>query len=527
MQQRLSSWATYIGALGIAVIAAAFLLGIVTNLRRDVLLLFAGVGIVLIAFYIFTRPREETDQINVRRTALFGSNALIVALAVIGIIAALNFIVDKQFSQRIDLTSNKEHTLSDQTVKVLQSLKDPVRVTGFFTPQTQAQRDDAESLLKDYSLKTDKLQLNWIDPDANPAAARAYDNVLPGTLVFEQTTNVSGGKPRTEKVYDFSENAITNAILKVTQTVQPAVYFTTGHGELSPTSFEQTGLSSITDLLKQINYKVETLNTTAISDTLPADTRAIVIAAPTKPFAAEDEKIVKDYLDKGGRVLLLLEPNADPGLKDTLTAWGITLPNDLVLDPALNYRGNAPIPVFLEFPSSPITENLAQFGVYFPGARSIKNEQKGENVVAALFNTSADACAKTDFEALKSQQQIACTDQDQKGPFVLGYSIEGGSAAAGANPDQRARLIVLGNAAFATNQWINNQDALGNQQLFVNMINWLAGQEELISIPARESNVRTLNALTGGELNLVFWTTVGLVPLAALVLGGILWWKRR
>lgn len=520
MQGRLTSSAVYIGALGIAMIVAALLLAIVTDLRRDVLLLFAGVGVILIAFYLFTRPREQTEQINVRRTALYGSNMLVVAIAFIGIIAALNFIVDRQFKQRIDLTANQQHTLSPQTLQMLQSLTEPVKVTGFFTPQTAQQRTDAENALKDYTQATDKLQVNWIDPDANPAAARAYDNVLPGTLVFEKGT-------RTEKVYDFSESAFTNAILKVTQTQQPAVYFTTGHGELSPASFDQNGLSGIADLLKQINYKVDSLNTTAISNTLPADTSALVIAGPTNKFAPQDEKLVKDYLDQGGRVLLLVSPNTDPGLSDLLKSWGLTLQNDLVLDPALNYRGNAPIPVFVKFPSSPVTKDLEMFGVYFPGARSITSEALGETTPSALFTTSDQACAKTDFEALKNQQQLACADQDKKGAYVLGYTVEGTGSAAGANPDRRARLVIIGNTAFVSNQWINNQDAVGNQQLFMNTINWLAGKEELIAIPPRPENNRPLAALTGGELNLVFWTTVGLVPLAALLVGGLLWWKRR
>jgi gliding motility-associatede transport system auxiliary component len=523
LMQRLQSYSTLIGAFGIALVAGAFLMAFLTNTRRDVLLFLAGLGVVLVGFYIVTRPRDPARQTSTARMATQGVNVFVVALAFIGIVAAINLIVDKQFSRRLDLTANQEHTLSAQTIQVLQSLQQTVQVTGFFTPRTQAQRQDAQKLLDNYAHSTDKLVVQYVDPDENPALAQKYDNAQPGTVVFE-TTNA--GRSRTEKVYTSDENQYTNAILKVTQTQQPAIYFTTGHGEYSPTDMETTGMGAITDFLKQTNYKVEPLNMATISNTLPADTSALIIAGPTSSFSPQDEKRVKDYLDQGGRVLFMSNPIGGAVLTDTLKAWGLTLENNVVLDPGLSYRGNPSVPVFQKFPSSPVTQDLETLGVFLPGVRSIQKDQNSDKQATALLTTTDQACAKTDFEKLKEQQQAICDEGDAKGPFVVGYAVEG-AGSGGANPDHRSRLIVLGNALFATNRWMNNQDALGNQQLVANMINWLAGQEQLIAIPPRDPNLRVLSTFTGSDVNLVQLTSAGLIPLAALIIAALLWWRKR
>lgn len=520
----LAKWATPIGALGIALIVGAFLLRIIADTRTDLVLLLGALGIVCIAFYVITRPRDAGRKSSNVRVASEGIHVILFALTFIAILAAINFIVDKQFSQRLDLTANKQFTLSQQTNQVLDALAEPVKVTGFFTPATLQMRQQAEPLLREYQSRSDKFIVQYVDPDENPALAQKYDNALPGTVVFESTNPEN---PRTEKLYEpFDENAFTNAVLKVTQTKQPAIYFTTGHGEYSPFDFDTGGMGTVGQFLEAVNYKVEPLNLATITETLPADTSAIVIASPTAEFSPENDKLLKDYLDKGGRVLLMADPNTDVGLTETLGAWGVTLENNLVLDPGLNYRGNMPVPLFGSFPTSPLTENLDRLAVFLPYTQAIKTSVMDGKTVTAFLTTTDQACSKTDFEELQKVTQVDCTAQDARGPFVAAVALEG-AGMGGAGGDARARLIVLGNATFATNRWMNNQDALGNQQLFENMINWLAGREQLIAVPPRDPNIRPLSALSSSDLNLMIWTSIALVPLAALLIGGFLWWRRR
>ena len=516
--QRLTAWSSYIGALGVAMFVVAALLFLISDIARNVLLLMGGIGIVLVAFYFIVRPRDEMRQASNVRIASRGAMALLIAAVIIGILVALNYLANTQFNQRFDVTANRAHTLSPQTVQVLQALTDTVKVTGFFTADTLEQRQRAENLLQDYQAQSNKLAVQYVDPDENPALAQKYENALSGSLVFE---NSSGD--RTEKVYSIDESAFTNALLKVTQTKKPVVYFASGHGEYATDDFEANGMGVVADLLTQVNYQVEPLNLLTISDTLPADTSVLIIAGPTKPFSAASEKLVADYLNRGGRVLILADPNTSIGMTDTLKTWGLVLANNLVLDPARNYLGNTPIPVFTQFPVSPITTNLERLGVFFPGARSISETVTTGKDPTPLFTTTQDACAKNDFEKLQGQQEINCQDGDATGPFELGYAVEQRGAAENAN----ARLIVIGNASFALNRWLNSQDGLGNQQLFLNMMQWLVGQEQLVSIPSRDPDMRPLTALSGADVNMIAGTSMLLIPLVALIIGGLLWWKKR
>ncbi|MGE5138438.1 MAG: GldG family protein [Rudaea sp.] len=527
MQNRNIVWAPYLGALGIALIVGAFFLQIFFPLLPPALLLgLVGVGVILIAIYLFSRPREELTEAVRGRTAVYGSNSLLMALAFIGIIIAINFIASKQLHGRLDLTQNQQRTLSQQTVNVLKSLKEPVTVTGFFTIDQNAQQmqRQAESELKDYQLQTDKIQVKFVDPQANPVAARQYDIVIDGTLVFELGT-------RREKVTQFDENTFTNAILRVSQTQPPAVYFTTGHGELSPEDTNATGLSSIKTYLEQTNYKVQTLNlatinaSTNISGGMPSDISALVIARPSKAFAPEDEQKVKQYLQAGGRVLLLFDPLTDPGLKDLLSSWGLALNNDVVVDPALNYRSIAAAPAVTNFEPSDITKDMTGYAAFFPGARSLKTASGSDKTPTELIKTTDNACGKTDLQNLQNLQQLQCDPaKDEKGPFALAYSVE---APATGGAKNNSRLIAVGNSTFATNQILTNPDGQGNGLLVTNMINWLAGQEDLIAVPPKSPSEHPLNAPTGQDQLFILVSSVVLIPLLVFIIGGLMWWRRR
>ncbi len=526
MGSRSQQWAPYLGALGIALIVGAFLLGVLYSIPREWLLLVGGIGIILIAIFLFTRPREQVREAVTGRTATYGTNSLVLSALFVGIVVVINWIAAQtpQLHGRLDLTANKQHTLSEQTINVLKSLNEPVQVTGFFTPNSLQSETDAANLIKDYQVYSGKLTYRAIDPQANPAAARQYGIVQDATLVFERGS-------RQEKVFTFDESSFTNAILKVTQAQQPAIYFTTGHGEISPTDSDVTGLSDVQTFLQQSNYKVDVLNlatitaTQTISGGLPADTSAVVIASPTKAFAPADEQRLKTYLDNGGRVLLMIDLQEDPGLKDLLQAWGIALRNDLVLDPALNYRGQDAIPVVATFPTHDVTHNLQNLGVFFPGVRSMTEITGTKTSPVALFTTSDQACGKTDFAAIQNQQQIQCDPaKDEKGPFVLGYAVESTPTTPNAKP---SRLIVIGNASFASNQVLRNQDSSGNRQLVINMIGWLAGQEQLIAIPPKEAGTFPLNATSNRDVLFILLSNVVLIPAALLIIGALIWWRRR
>ena len=525
MQTRLQQWGPLLAVLGVILIAAAFVLDLFFHTQpRGALLLAGGIGVMFVALFLITRPREELRDAVTGRSTLYGGNSLLMAGLFVGIVVAINFIAP-QFHFRQDITANKQHTLSEQTVNILKGLKDPVQVIGFFIqPQSFQQQSDADALLKEYSLETPNLTYSFIDPNANPAAAAKYEIAQDATIVF-----VHGDQ--TDKVYQSDENTFTNAILQVTQAQAPVIYFTTGHGELDPNDSTQGGLSTVASNLKQLNYKIQTLNLNTITSTqtisggLPADTSAVVAADPQKPFSPAEETRLKTYLQNGGRLFLMVTAQSDPGLKDLLASWGITITNDLVLDPALNY-GNPAVPGVNTFPVHDVTKNLNRYGgVFFPGARSLTVAPNSDKNPTALFTTTDQACGKTDLQALQNQQQIQCDPaKDEKGPFVLGYAEESTPATPNAKP---SRLLVLGNANFAINQIFSQNSNVGNLVLFVNSINWLAGQEQLIAIPAKDPGTHPLNATSSQDVAFIELSNLGLIPLIVLIIGGVIWWRRR
>ena len=513
-----------LGILGALLIAGALTAYAFFQANTAVMLLAGGVGIVLVAIYIFTRPREELREAVTGRTAVYGGNAVLMSVIFILIVGLINYLAGQQLHLRWDLTGNQQHTLSQQTINVLKGLQDPVQVVGFFTPPNVQSQTQAQALLKDYSYQTNKLNVQFIDPVANPGAAKQYDIQQDGTLVF-----IHGA--RNEKVYTFDESTFTNSILKVTQAQQPAIYFTTGHGEMAPSDNGQSGLSTVSNFLAQTNYKVDVLNLAAITATetisggLPANTTALVIADPVKPFAPQDEAKLKAYLQSGGRVLLMVNPQSDPGLKDLLATYGLTLNNDLVLDPQLNYRGFAAYPVVTSFPSHAVTQNLQSYGVFFPGARSLAKAAGTDKTPDALFTTSDQACGKTDLAALKNQTDLTCNPgTDEKGPFTLGYAEE---IPATGSAKQATRLIVVGNSTFASNQVLGSPDGVGDGQLLQNMVTWLAGQEDLIAVPPKAAGSFPLKATSNQDVFFIALSTAAIIPLALLVIGGLIWWKRR
>lgn len=544
MRERLAEWAPYLGGLGIALWVVAGLLRLLNQTIDPAILLgLVGVGVVLVALFVINRRGEVRGAVT-GRTAVYGSSVLLMSLAFVGIVFVANWLVVRSWHQRWDVTAAKSRTLSDLTISVLQKdLKEPVKITAFFTNRQNSTAiqglPDLRQRIDDYKIYTDKINLNVVDPDANPQLALEYDVVQDGTIVVEHG---SGTSARREKIFSSDENSLTNAILKVLKTQQQVIYFTTGHGEHSLTDPNPTGLSFASTLLSETNFKVESLNlsttfagapvsgtvTNTVGGQLPLDTNVVVIAGPTKPFSAEEAGRIKDYLDKGGRVLIMFELGADPGLKDLFAAYGIEYKNDLVIDPGQSVRGNAAMPVVTQFPSHEINTSLASFGVVFPRTRSLsiaKNPPAGRTPTE-LFKSTASACSK-DFEAIKGSQQVPACDSnaDPKGPFTIGLVVE--TTPNPGDSNVKGRLVVIGTTDFVTDNIMQLQGANGDQLLWQNVIKWLSGQSDLIAIPPKANAQASLGLLTGTDNALILWSNVLLIPVAIILVGGIIWWRRR
>jgi ABC-type uncharacterized transport system involved in gliding motility auxiliary subunit len=269
----------------------------------------------------------------------------------------------------------------------------------------------------------------------------------------------------------------------------------------------------------------------------------LVIAGPKTDFLAPEIDMLKAYLARGGKILLLLDPVIKAGepqpaaLQALLKDWGIEAGNDVVLDVSGMGRligTDESVPVAASYPSHPITDNFQLLTAY-PLARSMSPIEGGTDGHTAqrLVETSGSSWAETNLKGLTGSEPAKLDEADKKGPVSLAAAVSAPAApvpAAGeaakdgdATKPAETRLVAFGDSDFASNAAINVQ---GNRDLFLNAVNWLAQQENLIAIRAREADDRRIT-LTAESARWIMLMSIFIIPAAVFATGVYTWWRRR
>ncbi|MBI5034611.1 MAG: GldG family protein [Chloroflexi bacterium] len=520
IRQRLIEWADYFGAVGLALWVAAGILLVLGNQPTERIIALLVLGVLAFAVFIYARFGLVRAAVT-SRSARYGSNTLLVTVAFIGIVGIIAFLSGR-YVYRFDTTANQQFTLSQMTTQVLQGLKEPVNAVAFFSTQSDpTQMRDAQDRLNEYkNINPDKFNYKFVDPDAEPQVAIDYNVQVDGTIVFER------GKRR-ENVFQTDEQSLTNALFKVSQDTQPTIYFTTGHGEHSLDDSGDNGYSSLKGGLETNNYKTAMIDLKTVTETMPSDITALVIGGPVSPFDPAEVQKIKDYLGKNGRVLFMLDPNTQSGLENLIKEYGVTVRNDQVYDPKFGSFGRPQVPVINSYSSSQVTQNLTGQSSFFPGIRSLSSSTSPSYTVTSLFASSDASWGETDFGTITNQTAKYDDGKDAKGPLNLAYTVE----TMGETP---MRFIVIGNSSFISNANLRvrgvtstgSQVLFGNGLLFINTIRWFSGQEKLIAIPPKTTTQPQI-FLTAEQNNFVFFSSVILLPLAILIIGALVWWRRR
>lgn len=461
------------------------------------------------------KPAQGAGRLVPRRQIRIGANAMLMTIVFIAILVLIN-VIAVRFHRRWDLTATKDFSLSQQSIQILEGLQHPVQIIGFFGKQDAGQRDDVESRLKEYTSHSKQVSYRFIDPDTDPVTARTYNITSYGTLVVES-------EGRRQQATGTDEQAITTALLKVTQNRTSTVYFLTGHKEPALDGTDQNGYSTIKNALQQDNFEVAPLNLT-ITPTIPLSDTVLVVADPQTALSQSEEQSITTYVNRGGRVLVLGNALVEPPLTSLLNRAGLKWNNDVVVDQQ-SALGNPAAPAVVQYPPSSITKDLTGQATVFPTVRTVSEvDNPPEDItITLLLQSSNNSQAASDF----SGGQLKLSQNDKRGPLPFGYSVEGVIRSTGTvtNPlTTPARLIVVGDADFASNGTIATAQA--NTALFRNMIAWLAAQDQLISLPAKVPTDHSV-FLTAGQSQAIFYgNTIG-IPLLILLIGGIVWWRRR
>jgi ABC-type uncharacterized transport system involved in gliding motility auxiliary subunit len=462
-----------------------------------------GVVLLIIKFEqikIFVRSRYFEK-------VLFHSLNTILVFSILGM---LNYLGNKNFKE-FDLTKEKRNSLTDQSLKVLESLKAPLKLQLF------ARREEwgpMLNLLKLYQAANRLISIDAIDTDLRPDLVKSNGITQNGTVVIQYAT-----RKATFPLVD--ERSVTNAFLKIIRDDQIILYLVKGHQELSCSETSQEGMSILCSRLKAQNYVLKELDLSR-SLFIPKDASAVLVLGPISGFLGQETEQIKTYLKNGGSLFLALAPAFKAELYDNLVdlvrEFGLDLGKDVVIDRLSTVQGaEATIPIVERYNlKHPITNGFTQRTI-FPLSSSVRL-LKGKDTAELLAETSAypGSWAETDLKGITRGKASFQENQDLKGPVGLLGVAEGAGIS-------ESRVALLGSSSFLINAYQNQS---GNTTLFLNTISWMVNDEGIISFnrPGVEEFPVILSAQ---HIQMIFVISILVVPIVFFGAAIFIYRRRR
>src|SRR6266699_3109308 len=479
-----------------------------------------------------------------------GFNVLAQIVLILFLTVAINSIAFKHY-QRWDFSRDQKYALSDKTKRFLKGIKGKMRITFFFSPSTPITAD-VQNLLTEYQYAGKaKIDIEHVDPERNFSRAKElfdkYKVVTDESLLvldyegsnktvkasemadFDQSGMAFGEGPRVTAFK--GEQAITSAMMDLVEGKKKILGYVTGHKEPS-LSESSSPITVLKTFIENENIKFQELNLLDL-DAIPADVKAVMIVGPQYDFSDREMKLLRDFWDKQGRVLLLLDPAwKTPKLRGFVNELGVKMNDDrlmvflrtgiqelaLTRDVQAHFLGD-----------SPITRRLADVrALILGGTSSLTPEQdrvRAANIrVEPLIQAEKGYFAETDYNTDDQAKLQADAKQSSNVPLTIGAAVEKGGSA-----DQRVqvnspRLVVVSNATFVQDNAIT-QDQQG-LDFISGSVNWLLSREQLIGIAPKISKPLTFT-LNEDALRNLRWIVLIFMPLIPAVIGTVIWWQRR
>ncbi|MEB3311480.1 MAG: Gldg family protein [Snowella sp.] len=591
-------------------------------------LMVAG-SVLILGWLIWTIV--QTPSLVTRRSTQAGTNAFLATAALLVIVGVINFLAFRYFG-RIDLTENQLYTLSPQTQEIVTNLKQPMKLWVFDSNPNPSDKD----LLENYRRYNQKFSFEFVNPDQRPGLVKTFQVKSQGDVYLE-----SGEKRQlVQTLINFnqreplSEIRLTNAIEKLLRDRVLNVYFLQGHGE-SPLNTTKEGLSEAVSSLENKGFKVNPLNLVETAG-IPDNTNTLILAGPKRKLFAQEVTALQNYLNRGGSLFVMADPETDPGLDPILKPWGVQLDPRIILDVsgAGSLLGLGPAaPIITTYGEHPITKEFGNGMSIFPLSRPISTVKTPNVQAVTILEASDKMWAKKELTA---EELTFDPEVDLNGPFDLGVALTrtidpnqkptpspspASTASPNPSPSPRpspsspispspsptpqpsatpkttslkdapssvklvsysvaqqnpqsspkptispspsptpqlspsapisptlsptpqsspspatspattpqagkvtSKMVVIGNSAFATNQWFGEQL---NGDVFLNSVQWLATKDEqTLSIRPKEPKKRRI-ILNTVQASLISWLSLVIFPLIGLGLAISTWWRRR
>lgn len=478
-----------------------------------------------------------------------GFNVVAQILLVLFLVAVVNAIAFKHY-RRWDFSRDQKYTLSDKTKRVLDNLKAKMRITVFFSPNTPI-TTDVQNLLTEYQYAGHgKIDVENIDPERNLSRAKElfdkykvvtdesllvldYDGRNKAVKASEMADIDASGMSFGEgpRVAAFKgEQAITSAMMDLVEGKKNTIGYVTGHKE--PPLSDSGPISVLKTFIENENIQFKELNLLDL-DAIPAEVKALMIIGPQYDFSDREMKLLRDYWEKQGRILLLLDPSAKtPKLRAFVHELGIKMNDDRLM--AFLRTGIEELALTKDVQArflgdSPITKKLADVRTLFLGGTSSLTLEP-ERVRAAnirlepLIEAEKGYFAEADYNTDNQAKLQADAKQAANLTFTIGAAAEKGGSADERVQMNSSRLVVVSNAAFVQDNAIT-QDQQGLD--FVSgSLNWLLSREQLIGIAPKIPKPLTFS-LSDESLRRLRWIVLVFMPLIPAVLGTVVWWQRR
>ena len=492
-----------------------------------------------------TTPQRRPKKI---RRVQIGLNVLAQIILLLFLAAMVNSIAFKHY-QRWDFSRDQKYALSDKTKRFLRTIKGKMRVIVFFSPNTPITAD-VQNLLTEYQYAgKGKIDVERIDPERNLSRAKElfdkYKVVSDESLLVidyegrsktvkasemaevDQSGMAMGEGPRVTAFK--GEQAITSAMLDLVEGRKNTLGYVLGHKE--PPLSENSTISVLKTFIENENIKFQELNLFDV-DAVPADLKTIMIIGPQYDFSDREMKLVRDFWDKQGRILILLDPGPKtPKLNAFLNDLGVKINDDRLM--AFLRTGIQEVALTRDVQAhflggSPITKRLADVhALFFGGTSSLTLEPervRAANIrIEPLIQADKGYFAETDYNTdnqAKFQTDAKKTDASP----TIGASIEKGGSADERVQVNSSRLVVVSNATFVQDNAVTqDQQAL---DFISGSVNWLLSREQLIGIAPKIPKPLTFS-LNEDALRNLRWIVLVLMPLVFAALGTAVWWKRR
>jgi ABC-type uncharacterized transport system involved in gliding motility auxiliary subunit len=290
-----------------------------------------------------------------------------------------------------------------------------------------------------------------------------------------------------------------------------------GHGEPKLDGNANFDLGQFGRQLGNKGFKVQGLNLT-IAPQVPDNVNVLVVAHPrVELLSGEVDKLVR-YVEAGGSLLWMIEQEPLRGLQPLAELLHLQLTPGVAVDPAaLQLRLPPTVALASNYGFHPVTENFTQFNTAFPLVRSIGLPAEGAS--GGWRSTVLVEVAQNGWVETGDVERDVRFDKerDVRGPVPVVVALERKVK------DKDQRVVVAGGSSFLSNQFVG---LLSNVDLGTNMVNWLSEDENLITIQPRPRVDSSLE-LTRTSLALILIVFLVLLPIAFLVAGGAIWWRRR